>query len=202
MATVGVACGLGIKDPGFIYFDAHDDMDTPSTNTNGYFDAMGLSMLAGKSWHTLTESIPGFSPTSYNKFLYCGLRDVSEGQRQTVLEAGPEVIWGGANEKVDFAAELQHHLEKKNYSHALVHLDLDVLDESVGKVNGFESAGGLQESDLLRCLALVPKKAEPVSLTVCSFNPNLGDGDKIARIAVGAVVAFVTSMIDSGAIAQ
>jgi arginase len=43
MASVGAACGLGIKDLNFIYFDAHDDMDTPSTNENGYFDAMGLS---------------------------------------------------------------------------------------------------------------------------------------------------------------
>lgn len=166
-------------------------MDTPSTNTNGYYDAMGLSMLAGKSWHTLTESIPGFSPTSYNKFLYCGLRDVSERQRHTVLEAGPGVIWGSINEKVDFAAELQHHLEKKNHSPALVHLDLDILDESVGKVNGFESAGGFQESDLVECLALVPKKAEPVSLTVCSFNPNLGDGDKVARTAIHALTGFM-----------
>lgn len=202
MATVGVACGLGIEDPGFIYFDAHDDMDTPSTNTNGYFDAMGLSMLAGKSWHSLTESIPGFAPKTYGKFLYCGLRDIDDGQKQTVADAGADVIWGNAQDNVDFRAELERRLEARDYSPALVHLDLDVLDSTVGKVNGYESLGGLQADELISCLELVPKKAKPKSLTVCSFNPNLGDGDKIAAIAVKAVTAFVSAMTETGALGK
>jgi arginase len=93
MATVGAACGFDIKDPKFIYFDAHDDMDTPSTNENGYFDAMGLSMLAGRSWHWHTKQIPGYVPMKYDKrFLYFGLRDVNDAQRKTVAEAGANAI--------------------------------------------------------------------------------------------------------------
>lgn len=196
MASVGAACGLGIKDLNFIYFDAHDDMDTPSTNQNGYFDAMGLSMLAGKSWHWHTEQIPGYAPMNYDKrFLYVGLRDVNEVQRKTVQEAGADVIWGDAEKAVDFPGELQKRLEERDMSPSLVHLDLDVLDKSVGVVNGFESEGGLQEEDVVRCMSLLPKKATPVSFTMCSFNPNLGDGDKIAGIGIRAAVAFVESLI-------
>ena len=196
MASVGAACGLGIKDLNFIYFDAHDDMDTPSTNQNGYFDAMGLSMLAGKSWHWHTEQIPGYAPMNYDKrFLYVGLRDVNEVQRKTVQEAGADVIWGDAEKAVDFPGELQKRLEERDMSPSLVHLDLDVLDKSVGVVNGFESEGGLQEEDVVRCMSLLPKKATPVSFTMCSFNPNLGDGDKIAGIGIRAAVAFVKSLI-------
>jgi arginase len=202
MASVGVACGLGIKDLGFIYFDAHDDMDTPSTNMNGYFDAMGLSMLAGKSWHALTKTIPGYSPMIYDKMVYCGLRDISDEQRQTVFDTGAEVIWGDAEKHVDFATELKRYLEHKNFSPTLVHLDLDVLDQSMGKVNGYESPGGLHKDDLLNCMSLVPKKATPVSLTVCSFNPNLGDGDHIAGIAVRAIVTFVESLLYTAALSK
>ncbi|KAL2071969.1 hypothetical protein VTL71DRAFT_11312 [Oculimacula yallundae] len=200
MASVGIACGLGIEALGFIYFDAHDDMDTPSTNENGYFDAMGLSMLAGKSWHTLTKSIPGYAPIKYDKFVYCGLRDIGDGQRKTVEESGAEVVWGDASKKVDFTAELEKKLERRSFSPALVHLDLDVLDKTLGKVNGYESPGGLSEDDLKRCMDLVPKKSTPVSLTVCSFDPNLGDGDKIAGIGVKAIVTFVESMLEMGLI--
>lgn len=197
MASAGVASGLRMKDLGFIYFDAHDDMDSPSTNMNGYFDAMGLSMLAGKSWHSLMNTVPGFSPLEYKKFLYCGLRDVTDGQRQTVLDAGAEVIWGRSDQRVDFAAELSRYLDQKDYSPALVHLDLDVLDESIGKVNGYESPGGLHVEQLLQCMETVPRKTAPVSLTVCSFNPNLGDGDKIGKIGVDAIVTFVRGLIDT-----
>lgn len=198
MASVGVACGLAIQDLGFIYFDAHDDMDTPSTNTNGYFDAMGLSMLAGKSWNAHTKTINGFEPREYNKFVYCGLRDTDQGQQQTVLESGADVIWGNVEHKVDFVTELTKQLKAKDYSPALVHLDLDVLDKSEGMVNGFESSGGISGEDLVHCLGLVPELSAPTSLTVCSFNPNLGDGDKIATIGIDAIVAFFTALVRQG----
>ncbi|KAH7386662.1 hypothetical protein DE146DRAFT_725696 [Phaeosphaeria sp. MPI-PUGE-AT-0046c] len=202
MASAGIACGLNEENLGWIYFDAHDDMDTPSTNMNGYLDAMGLSMLGGKSFHALANTIPGFSPKKYDKMIYCGLRDIEESQKETVRQAGADVIWGGegADKHVDFTSKLAEALSKKDYSPALVHLDLDVLDESIGKVNGYESPGGLLEDDIVKCMDLVPQKATPTSLTVCSFNPDLGDGDKVATIGVKAIIAFFKSLLATEAL--
>ncbi|KAL4876557.1 arginase [Aspergillus karnatakaensis] len=202
MSSAAVACGLQVRDLAFIYFDAHDDLDSPDVNENGYFDAMGLSMLRGESWKGLMKTVLGFEPFDYTRFLYCGLRDQSELQKRRVIDAGMQAIWGNAAEPVDFAAELKTRLERANYSPALVHLDLDVLDDSYGKVNDYPSPGGLFESDLIRCMELVPRLAVPRSLTVCSFDPNAGDGDKIANIAVRAVTAFVESLLESGALAK
>ncbi|KAF2652428.1 Arginase/deacetylase [Lophiostoma macrostomum CBS 122681] len=200
MALVGIACGFGCaEDQGFVYFDAHDDMDTPRTKMSGYFDAMGMGFLAGKGFEALTETIPGFRPMRYDhgRLLYVGLRDQTDVQRQYVKEAGPDVIWGGSEKKVDFPGELEKRLEKSDgrYKKRLVHLDLDVLDEGVGKVNGYESPGGLSEEELVKCFELIPLKVIPASLSVCSFDPNLGDGDKIADIAIRAILAFVEGMI-------
>ena len=64
MASAGVACGLNTDDLHFIYFDAHDDLDSPDVNENGYLDAMGLSMLRGESWKTLTGSMLSHSLSS------------------------------------------------------------------------------------------------------------------------------------------
>ncbi|TGO13494.1 hypothetical protein BTUL_0068g00010 [Botrytis tulipae] len=190
MATAGVAAVIGLPDPGFIYFDAQDDLETPSTNTNGYLDAMGMSMASGLSWHALAKTIPGH--------LYIGLRDVADGQRKFVQESKIDVIGGDSEHKVDYLKKLKTNLARKVYSPAVIHLDLDVLDESLGKVNGYESPGGLLEHELVDSLGLVPLEAAPVSLTVCSFDLNLGDGDKIAKIGVRAIVSFVTSLIKSG----
>jgi arginase len=52
----------------------------------------------------------------------------------------------------------------------------------------------------MKSMELVPLNATPKSLTVCSFNPNLGDGDKVATIGVRAVVQFMTSLLKSGAL--
>lgn len=161
---------------------------------------MGLSMLRGESWRNLISTVPGYQPMTYRRFLYCGLRDQTEIQRQRVLDAGMTSIWGETERKVDFPAEMKRHLESGSYSPALVHLDLDVLDASYGKVNDYPSPGGMFEQDLVACMDLVPKKATPKSLTVCSFDPNAGDGDRIAEIAIRAIVAFVKSLLQTGAL--
>ncbi|KAI9248851.1 arginase [Phascolomyces articulosus] len=164
MVTVGAACGLDIKDPGFIYFDAHDDLDSPD------------------------------HPFNYNRFIYVGLRDQSNIQRQRVIDAEMTCIWGNPNQKVNFLSELYIQLTQKNYSAALVHLDLDSLNDFYGKVNGFPYPRGLFEDNLLACINLVPKKRAPVSLTAY--------GDKIAKIAIRAISAFVQSLFDTGVLAK
>jgi arginase len=108
MATVAVACGLY-----FIHsFHADIDLDSAVVKENGYFDAMGLSMLRRKSWKALTNMITGFEPFDYSgQFLYCGLRGQSDLQRRRVLDAGKTVIWGRADCRVNFVAELERQLE-------------------------------------------------------------------------------------------
>ncbi|KAJ5105959.1 arginase [Penicillium alfredii] len=138
-ASAAAACGIPAQDLAFIYFDAHDDLDSTDVNENGYFDAMGQSMLRSESWKTLMNTVPGFTPREYHHFLYCGLCDQSPVQR--VVDAGMSAIWGDPAQEVDFAAQLRDHLEGRSYSPALVHLDLDVLDDSYGKVNDYPSPG-------------------------------------------------------------
>jgi len=119
-------------------------------------------------------------------------------QRKTVESLDVDVILRNATQKVDYVKEVEAHLSRRNYRPALVHPDLDVLDESLGKVNGYESNGGPMEQKLLdSSIALVPSKASPVSLTVCSFDPNSGDRDKAAKITVRAITIFVQSLIES-----
>lgn len=206
MSSAAVACGLEEQDKrnlSYVYFDAHDDLDSPDVNENGYFDAMGLSMLRGESWKTLMRTVPGFDGGfEFNRrFLYCGLRDQSSVQRQRVIDAGMQAIWGSSEGvKVDFVGELKTRLAQQSYSPALVHLDLDVLDDCYGKVNSYPSAGGMFEDELVECMRLVPRMAGAKSLTVCSFDPDAGDGDRIAGIAVRAITTFFKSLLDTGAL--
>ncbi|KAL0939997.1 uncharacterized protein CTRU02_206607 [Colletotrichum truncatum] len=197
-ASAAVAAGLSnsVPDLNVLWIDAHDDLDTPSTNENGYLDAMALSMLSGSSWHTLMKSVPGHAPLSLDRVAYCGLRDVSPIQRQAVTEAGVDVIWGDASKKVDFGRELGLLLDRKRFGKTHVHLDLDVLDESLGRANDWPSPGGLDGQDLLNCLGTIPTKTEPTSLVVCSFNPRLEGGDTIARLAVKGIVHFARGLIE------
>ncbi|TIA36199.1 putative arginase [Aureobasidium pullulans] len=190
MATVGIAAGLGLEDLSFVYFDAHDDLETPSTNTNGYFDAMGMSMLKGESWHNLIATVPGFKLSR--------LTAECTAASGKVKDMKLDVVWGDSTKKVDFSTELGNVLDARALGRTHVHLDLDVLDDTLGKVNDYPSPGGLLESDLISCMELTPKKVAPTSLTVCSFDPHAGNGDKIAKIAVHAISTFMSSLVETG----
>jgi arginase len=204
-ASVGVLAGVsksrGLKEEelGCVWFDAHDDFNVPDTVLSGYFDSMGIAIMAGQCWKALSKTIPGYKPLNLKKFVHCGLRDLNDIERSRVAEAGYPVIWGNTESHVDFKAELEKELDKRSIDPAMIHVDLDCLDSTVGQVNKFEPApGGLSEDDLIGCLKMLPAKVDAVSLTIASFDPVYDKNDKIAGIAIRGVVSFVRSLLDSG----
>ncbi|KAI4596745.1 hypothetical protein KJ359_005087 [Pestalotiopsis sp. 9143b] len=200
--TVGVQAGLTAAKntvPSCIWFDAHDDLNTPDVLASGYLDSMPVAMMAGLCWKTLLASIPGFEPLDLQRQLvHCGMRDVTELERSRVMEAGFPVVWGDAEKKVDFEAELRKVLSEKELGETMVHLDLDALDVSVGNVNKFSAPGGLLEDDLEKCLGMIPSETKPVSLTIASFDPSFDKEGRIPPVAIKAVDAFMESLIARG----
>lgn len=207
--TVGVAAGIAgsqankdKKDSlGCVWFDAHDDFNTPDALASGYFDSMGVVMLANLCWQTLLSSIPHFQPMDLSsKLIHVGMRDVTALERSRVLEAGFSVIWGSETSEVDFAGQLSSALSERDPETAMVHLDLDSLDTSVGVANKFAAGGGLVEEDLEGCLEVVARGTRVVSLTVASFDPAFDEGGRIPGVAVKAVGEFVRRLRSKGVI--
>ena len=91
-------------DVAALWLDSRDDLDTPEIHENGYPDAMAASMMTGMSWQTLMETVPGHQAVDPKRLVFYGLRDVSDLQRENVRKAGVDVIWGDAEEKVDFTS--------------------------------------------------------------------------------------------------
>ncbi|KAM0400067.1 hypothetical protein ACHAO7_008545 [Fusarium culmorum] len=202
--STGTLAGLnqhssGGSRPGALWLDAHDDLDNPSIHENGYLDAMSASMMTGSSWHTLMKSVPGHEPLDVKKVIWCGLRDYSELQIKGIKEAGVDVVWGKADGKVDFTAGLAAVLNRRDdIKDAHIHLDLDVLDQSLGRVNDFPSFGGFFPEDLTGLMQMIPQKVNPTSLVVCSFDPRLEGGDTVARLACQAILQLIGALKERG----
>ncbi|KAF4336367.1 arginase [Fusarium beomiforme] len=200
--TVGVQAGIAVAlgdVPSCVWFDAHDDFNTPDVLLSGYLDSMPVAMMAGLCWQTLLSSIPGFKPLDLkHSFVHCGMRDVTDLERSRVKEAGFPVIWGDVESHVDFEGELNTVLGEKKLGGTMVHLDLDALDVSVGNANKFSAPGGLLEDDLVKCLKTIPSKATPVSLTIASFDPSFDEQGSIPPVAIKGAVTFVQSLVSQG----
>jgi arginase len=211
-AAVGVAAGYTgsskaaqEQEPlGCVWFDAHDDYNIPDTVMSGYFDSQPVAMLGGECWRGLLGTIPGHIPMDLkHKFVNVGMRDVNELERQRVLQAGFDVVWGDEQNKPDFGQLLHAVLEKKSKSATtasptMVHFDVDSLDISLGKANQFAAPGGLLEADVHACFDAIVQNARPVSLTVASLDPAGEGADRIAAIAVRGVHHLLASLVSKG----
>ena len=195
-AQVGVAAGMSssVQDYELIWFDAHSDLDSPDEATSGYFDGMGVSMLTGESWRALMATVPGYKPVPLDKVIYCGVRDLSDGQRMKLKKSMARVIYGSTNQRVYYADRLRELLDGTSESNCLIHIDLDCLDTSIGLANEYAAPGGLAGKDLLECLDVIFAKRRPIALTVASFNPDLKGGERIAEVAMNNIVHFMSEM--------
>ncbi|KAK3325074.1 hypothetical protein B0H66DRAFT_110008 [Apodospora peruviana] len=203
-ASVGVAAGICAAaafksdDIGCIWFDAHDDFNTPDTIMSGYFDSMPIAMLAGQCWKGLLATMPGYRPLDLGKLVHVGMRDVTDVERQRVVEAGFDVVWGSTEEKVDYVGELGRVLDRKQLGPAMIHIDLDCLGVSLGMVNKFSAPGGLLDGELTESLRSIVRLTKPASLTVASFDPTFEEAEEIADIAVEAIKTFVSELVSAG----
>ncbi|KAK4038160.1 hypothetical protein C8A01DRAFT_48217 [Parachaetomium inaequale] len=206
--SVGVAAGLwgsdelrGAEDDalGCVWFDAHDDYNVPDSMVSGYFDSQGIAMMAGECWRALVSSVPGFRPWLLRRVVHCGMRDVNELERGRVEASDMGVVSGDATKKVDFAAGVRKELEERfvegNDAAVLVHLDVDVMDATLGKANPFACSGGLFEEDITGCMAAILDKTAPMAFTIASFDP-LCDGDESAQRLAGLSIKAVEGVLN------
>ncbi|HWT12114.1 MAG TPA: arginase family protein [Allosphingosinicella sp.] len=192
-AEVGTWSGLGDEDAGLIWFDAHPDFDTPDEHRSGYLDGMGLATLAGQCWRNLAATIPGFRPFDVARLVYCGIRDFGPGQWEKVEAAGIRAAVGSVESETDYAPLFEAALEDPPFERASIHLDVDCLDTSVGIANEYAAPGGLGVAELHACLAIACAAAQPLSLTIASFNPNLEGAERISAAAIDAAISVATA---------
>ncbi|CBF74993.1 uncharacterized protein ANIA_03965 [Aspergillus nidulans FGSC A4] len=112
------------------------------------------------------------------------------------------LIYFDAHDYLDSPDVKWTRLDERSYSPALVQLSLDVLDISYGKVSDYPPPGGLFESNLISCMEIVPQMVTPGSLAVCSFDPDAGDGDRMAQIGTRAILTCVKALLSEGELSK
>jgi arginase len=137
-ATVAGAAGgdAAAGDVGTVWLDAHADLDTPDDNLSGSMDVMALSLLTGGVWGAAHATIRDTVVVAEEHVALLGVRDLAPYQRDRVQHSSAHVV-GGAFDTP--AADLAiRSLPPRLY----LHVDLDVLDTSVGHANRHAASGG------------------------------------------------------------
>ncbi|KAK1524515.1 uncharacterized protein CCOS01_09602 [Colletotrichum costaricense] len=196
-ATAAAVAGLNDANPAndlsVLWFDAHDDLDTPEIHTSGYLDGMAASMMCGTSWQALSQTMPGHQPLPLERVSFIGVRHISDSKKDYMKKSNLRTIWGNASSRVDYRGEVEKLLAESHDSRVPchIHLDADVLDDSLGRANEWPSPGGIMADELYAIMETIPFRVMPTSLTVCSYDPRLEGGDTVARLLVQAIEVVV-----------
>jgi len=196
LAAVGVIAGLG-PGTGVIWFDAHGDFNTPQTTTSGFLDGMALATATGQCWGELARSIEGFQPVPEHSVVLLGARDLDSGEASALARSQITRLSVEAA-KTSLTPVLQSLGSTMERFH--VHLDLDALDPSVGRANGYSARGGFLSADLETLLTTIAEHLPVEALTISSYDPSYDADGAICATAFQASAALLSGVAATHAV--
>ena len=177
--TVGGDCGVEVQpvfhagacSPGLavVWFDAHADLNSPSTSPSGHFHGMPVRTLLGEGPAGLQLSSQAALTPS--QIIYVGTRDLDPPEQAFIEAHGMCLL--PPRPSSTLASRLAAAL--RGFSAAYIHVDLDVLDPSEFPCTCCPTADGLALQTLLECLGTVKRAVglvAGVGLTECCGDPS------------------------------
>lgn len=177
--SLGVLTGLSDLSMSLVWFDAHGDFNTPESSRSGYVDGMALAAAVGDSQRALLASVPGFRALATDRVLLLGTRDLDPAEEERLAHS--PITHLPANRLGDVP------LPDLGGGPVHLHLDLDVLHDSVGQVNAFRlPPGGVSPSLLLALVEEIAGCAELRSVAITAYDPSLDCGE-VGRSALAVL---------------
>jgi arginase len=190
LSAVGVIAGLGAHT-GVLWIDAHGDFNTPQTTMSGFLDGMTLATATGRCWSELAQSIEGFEPVPDNAVVMFGTRDLDPGERAALDRVGIVRLGAGAGpDEIEPVLETIGRTSDKFY----VHLDMDALDPSEARANGFAARGGFTSQNLQVLLGAIAGKLPVQALTVASYDPAFDSNGTVCAAALESVATVLAGV--------
>jgi arginase len=172
---------------GLVWFDAHGDFNTPSTDGDGFLDGQGLAMMVGRCWAEALAGVPGFRALPEDRVLLVGARSLDPGEEEALR--GSAVTWlppDGARDAARLRPAVEALAARVDVVH--LHVDLDVHDPSIAPANGYAAADGLSAVEVREVVRQVGGRIPVGSATVASYDPSFDPHGRMAEAALSLLV--------------
>jgi arginase len=185
--AIGTIGGLASRDGpgGVLWFDAHADLNTPTTTPSGNVHGMPLAAVlgrAGAGFESDSWPLPALDP---ERAALIGIRKLDPGEREVVQGAGIAVYTISDIDRRGVEPVLREALQRMSGA-PFVHIsvDLDFVDPDVAPGVGSPVRGGLSYREAHLMMELVAESGLLSSLELVEVNPILDHENETARLAV------------------
>lgn len=195
--AAGVAAGVAAhyrkekKQIGYIWLDAHGDMNTPESSPSGNVHGMPLAAIMGYGPAELVELL-GFKPKAEpGNIVIVGARALDAQERKIVKKSGIHVFTmrdideRGMREVMSDA--LKYAMD--DTAGVAVSLDMDFVDPSDAPGVGTPVRGGVTYREAHLAMEMIADTEAMVSMEVVEINPILDEHNRTALLGVELVLS-------------
>ena len=195
--AAGVAAGIANyfrkekKQIGYLWLDAHGDMNTPESSPSGNVHGMPLAAIMGYGAPELVDLL-GFKPKAEpGNIVIVGARDLDAQERKIVKRSGIHVFTmrdideRGMREVM--ADALKYAMD--DTAGIAVSLDMDFVDPADAPGVGTPVRGGVTYREAHLAMEMISDSESMVSLEVVEINPILDEHNRTALLGVELVLS-------------
>src|ERR1700740_2599239 len=195
--AVGAASGVAShfrqqkKEIGYLWLDAHGDMNTPEASPSGNIPGMPLAAIMGYGAPELVE-LGGFKPKAEpGNIVIVGARDLDSQERKIVKKSGVHVFTmrdiDERGMREDRAEALRTPMDAT--AGIAVSRDMDFVDPADAPGVGTPVRGGATYREAHLAMEMIADSESMVSLEVVEINPILDEHNRTALLGVELVLS-------------
>ena len=170
---------------GAVWFDAHGDLNTPTTTPSGNIHGMPLAAVLGVGeWADVDwANARGLSPENV---AIVGLRSVDEAERELLADSPISAYTMSDIDRQGFDTVVEEALSVASDGTAGYHvsLDLDWLDPTIAPGVGTPVRGGVSYREAHHAMETVAADGGMRSMELVEVNPTLDQHNETAELAV------------------
>ena len=201
--AVGVAAGVADfyrrqkKEIGYIWLDAHGDMNTPESSPSGNVHGMPLAAIMGYGAPELVELL-GFKPKAEpGNIVIVGARELDAQERKIMKKSGVHVFTMRDIDERGMREVMSDALKyaKDDTGGVAVSLDMDFVDPADAPGVGTPVRGGVTYREAHLAMEMIADSESLVSMEVVEINPVIDEHNRTALLGVELVLSALGKKI-------
>lgn len=179
------------KQVGYIWLDAHSDMNTPESSPSGNVHGMPLAAVMGYGAPELVDLL-GFKPkVEPQNVVLVGVRDLDTQERRLIKKSGVRVFTMRDIDERGMREVMSDALKyATDDTHGIcVSLDMDFVDPSDAPGVGTPVRGGATYREAHLAMEMIADSDAMVSMEVVEINPVIDEHNRTALLGVELILS-------------